>query len=361
MTDLILKRPKHIFLILLAACLVLAACKSKETPGPTVTPTHDNRTPLASTIGPTLGLSPFPTFTPTPQPLGSPANPIIIGLLMPQNDPQIIDGGEQLARQLTQSTGYTVHSVTFNSYPAILAALEVGQVHVTWLPPFTYILAHEEGLVDAALMANHFGTYSYGAMFLANIESGFTPFFDPNKNQNTADAGPALRQFEGKLPCWVEPKSASGYIVPMGLFAMQNISLQQPVLIQSFNAVVRALYVKQICDFGATYAISGDPRTASSVQDAFPDVMDKVVVIWRTDAIIPNLGLVYQADFPHALRQLLTDALVNWVKTDDGKTVLTDANQYNIGDLKVIDDHYYDPLRAYLQASAVDVNTLVGR
>jgi phosphonate transport system substrate-binding protein len=198
-------------------------------------------------------------------------------------------------------------------------------------------------------------------MFLANIESGYTPFFDPNTNQNTADAGPALRQFDGKRPCWVEPKSASGYIVPMGLFAMQNISLQEPVLTQSFNAVVRALYIQQICDFGATYAISGDPRTASSIQDVFPDVMQKVVVIWRSDAVIPNLGMVYKSDFPKALRQLLTDALMQWVNTDAGKAALTNANQYNIGDFKEIDDTYYDPLRAYLQASAVDLNTLVGR
>ena len=288
-------------------------------------------------------------------------NPIILGLLMPQNNPQITDGGEQLAGQLSQSTGLTVQSQTFDSYPAIIAALEAGKVHITWLPPFTYILAHKIGLVDAALMANHFGTYAYGAMFLTNIESGFTPYFDPNTNQNTADAGPALRQFDGKLPCWVEPKSASGYVVPMGLFAMQNISLQPAVLMQSFNSVVRALYVKQICDFGVTYAISGDPRTASSVQQAFPDVMNKVIVIWRTDAVIPNLGMVYQTHLPKPMRQLLTDALVNWVKTDAGKAALSNANQYNIGDFKPIDDSFYDPLRSYLQASAIDLNTLVGR
>jgi phosphonate transport system substrate-binding protein len=357
----ILKRPMGVLLILLAGSLALVACKSKETPGPTATPTFDVRTPLATTARPTFTPTPLPTDTPTPEPLGSPANPIIVGLLMPQNDPLIIGDGDQLASQLSQSTGYTVQAKTFDSYPAILAAIETGNVHVTWLPPFTYILAHQQGLVDAALMTNHFGIYSYGTMFLANIESGFTPFFDPNTNQNTADAGPALRQFNGKLPCWVEAKSASGYIIPMGLFAMENISFQQPVLIQSFDSVVRALYVHQICDFGATYAISGDPRTASSIQDAFPDVMQKVIVIWRSDAVIPNLGMVYKSDFPKALRQLLTDALIQWVNTDAGKTALTNANQYNIGDLKEIDDTYYDPLRTYLQASAVDLNSLVGR
>jgi len=39
--------------------------------------------------------------------------------------------------------------------------------------------------------------------------------------------------------------------------------------------VVRALYVKGICDFGATYALAGDPRTASAVVVDLPDVQDK--------------------------------------------------------------------------------------
>ncbi len=342
-------------MILLAISLALAACSSKETPGPTAAPT------LAATILPIFTPTPFPTDTPTPQPLGSPSNPIIMGLLMPQDDPQIIDGGNRLAIQLSQSTGDTVQVKTFDTYPALLTAIGSGNVHITWLPPFTYLLAHQEGLVDAALMTNHFGIYSYGVMFLANIESGFTPFFDPNTNQNTADAGPALSQFAGKRPCWVEPKSASGYVVPMGLFAMQNISLQEPVLTQTFDAVVRALYVQQICDFGATYAYSGDARTASAIQNDFPDVMQKVVVIWRSDAVIPNLGMVYSSNFPNALRQLITDALVQWVNTDAGKAALTNANQYDIGDLQEIADSYYDPLRAYFQVSGVDLTTLVGR
>ena len=361
MNAAVLNRVRRVFFILLTACLLLSACKSQDTPAPGPTPTRDTGTLPAATRAPQLTSSPFPTATATPPPLGSPGNPIIIGLLMAQSNPLVTTGGEQLATQLSQITGYTFQAQPFDSYPAILAALETGRVQVTWLPPFTYILAHNKGLVDAALMSNHFGTYAYGAMFLANQDSGFTPFFDPNTNQNTADAGPALRQFEGKLPCWVEPKSASGYIVPAGLFAMEKISLQSPVLIQSFNSVVRALYVKQLCDFGATYAISGDPRTASAIQLAFPDVMNKVVVIWRTDAVIPNLGLVYQTHLPKAIRQLLTDALLHWVKTDAGKAALTNANQYDIGDFKTIDDSFYDPLRAYLQASAVDLTTLVGR
>jgi len=313
------------------------------------------------TARPTFTFTPRPTPTSTPQPLGSQANPIIMAFVSSETSLQVTNAADQISKFLSDKISSVVQVRVYDSYPALLAAIETGKVHITWMPPFTYILAHQKGLVDAVLMSNHFGIYSYGMMILANIESGFTPFFDPNTNQNTADTAPALKQFDGKRPCWVDPKSASGYVVPLGIFTSEDISLQEPVITQSFNAVIRSLYVQQICDFGATYAISGDPRTASSIQDAFPDIMQKVVIIWRSDAIIPNVSLVYKTGFPRGLQQLLTDALVNWVHTSEGKTALTNVNQYDVQDLKAIDDTYFDPLRTYLLASAIAVDTLIGR
>jgi hypothetical protein len=38
-----------------------------------------------------------------------------------------------------------------------------------------------------------------------------------------------------------------------------------PVFTYNYNAIIRALYIQGICDFGVTYALTGDPLTSSDI------------------------------------------------------------------------------------------------
>ena len=89
--------------------------------------------------------------------------------------------------------------------------------------------------------------------------------------------------------------------------------------------------------------------------------MEKVIIIWRSDAVIPNLSMAFQTEFPKGLRLMVTDALVQWVNSTEGKTALTAANQYNIAGLQPIDSTHYDTLNNYLVSLSVDPKTLIGR
>jgi len=50
----------------------------------------------------------------------------------------------------------------------------------------------------------------YGAQFIANREGGYVSHYDAARNGNTADALEALKQFDGKKPCWSDATSPSG-------------------------------------------------------------------------------------------------------------------------------------------------------
>jgi phosphonate transport system substrate-binding protein len=204
--------------------------------------------------------------------------------------------------------------------------------------------------------------YQYGSQFLANVSSGFTPFFDPISGLSSADAATALEQFRDMRPCWVEPQSASGYILPAGLLQVNGITSQPGVLAQTHTAVVRALYIKGICDFGATFGISGDPRTASAVQQDLPDVMNRVLIIWRSEAVIPNLNLSLLAGLSEADRQTLTTAFLDLSKEEDGKALLSlSAGNYQIDDIKAVQDSIYDPLREVSDALNIDLQDMIGK
>ncbi|MCL4560723.1 MAG: PhnD/SsuA/transferrin family substrate-binding protein, partial [Chloroflexi bacterium] len=265
------------------------------------------------------------------------------------------------SKKLTQLSGYQVTTEITDTYDLLLTEMKLGHVQIAWLPPFTYMIASDKNYADVALMTNHFGVYSYGIQFLANVDSNFTPYFDPGQNSDTAASGDALKQFDGKRPCWVDLQSASGYVVAKGLLDEANVNTLDGVITQSHSALIRALYINGICDFGVTFAISGDPRTAESILTELPDVMEKVAVIWRSDAIIPNLNVTFSPFIPGAIRQEVTQALLDYSKTVEGKAALTTFNQYDISELKVVDDSYYDVLRTVQVDSQVKLSTLLGK
>ncbi len=302
-----------------------------------------------------------PTSTQTPEPPGSKNNPLIIGFVSETHDHKISTAAQQLAAQLTSSTGYTVVSQVFTSYHDLVSALEGGSVQISWLPPLTYIYAYQNNAADVALVTNHFGVYQYGSQFLANSDNHFQSFFDPAHNQNTANAATALNQFKGLRPCWVDLTSPSGYLVPASLLLENGVNYQPGVLTQSFTSVVRALYIKGICDYGVTFAISGDPRTSTEVLKDLPDALDKVVVIWRSDPIIPNLNLSFIPSVPKEIRDSIISTLQDLVITGQGKKILSDANNYDIQDLKIVDDSIYDPLRAVVSRTGIDLQSTLGK
>ncbi len=306
--------------------------------------------------------TPLPTATATPFPLGFPENPLVLGLVASDPGQELDQPAESLAEKLSAGSAQAVKGRVFSSYPALVEAMAQGNVHIAWMPPLTYLYASERGIAEIAILTNHFGVYLYGTQYLANSGSGFTAYFDPLSGQNSADAETALAQFEGKKPCWVDSGSTSGYILPAGLLALRNINIQPPAFTQSHAAVVRTLYVKGVCDFGATFAISGDPRTASSVLSDLPDALDRIPVIWRSDAVIPNLGLAYIAGMSETQRQALNTAILDLAKTPEGRTLLADsAGGYEIEALKPIEDGVYDPLREVSKALNLSLSTLLGK
>ncbi len=333
----------HMILGLLTGC-ALPSNEPTSTPGvtATITPTH---TPEATT---------------TPAPLGSAENPLIMAIVAEPDNQAALDAAITTATTISAATGYQVQAQSFPDYPSVLTGLEENRIHITWLPPITYIYAAEHRLAEVILLTNHFGVYLYGTQYFANVSSGMTIFFDPERDTSTAPMEDALAQFAGKRPCWTEPSSASGMILPAGLILQQGIQLQDPVMVQTHTAVLRSLWVRGLCDFGATYAHIGDPRTSSTLQD-LPGLNEQVVIVWRSEPFIPNLNVSVAPGLPAEIKAAIATTLVDHAKTPEGQLALSTANQYDILDLKPYDDSIYDPLREALRATGSVLYPMIGK
>lgn len=341
--------------VLVLSSIVLSACAQ-----PTAAPTQAPE-PVA-TEAPVVTEAPTAAPTEAPKELGTTENPIIIALAPSATAEQLTVGGEAIAAKLNELTGLTYQVIIPNSYTALIEAMASGNAHVGFMPTLAYLLGKQAGAMDVKLVVVRNGSDFYGAQFIAHADMGFTPYFDPATNTNTADAATALAQFEGKRPCFTDPLSVSGYVIPSGVLKEQGVNFKTPAAVQGHPAVVQALYAGvtvsgetktgAICDFGATYI---DARTSDKIH---ADVMDKIVVIWRTDNIIPNDNISFSTAMPEDIGQKVYDGFVAMTADEAGLEILKNAG-YEIQGLKPAEDSFYDAFRSALQASGVDITTMV--
>jgi phosphonate transport system substrate-binding protein len=295
-----------------------------------------------------------PTAVPTEATLGTPDNPIIVAFEPSATSQEITAAYSDLLDLLAQETGLTFKGVIPTSYAALTEAMGSGNAQIGWMATFAYIIAHSKGYADVALITNRFGSDHYGAQFIARADAGFTPAANVPA---TEDDIATLMQFAGKRPCFTDPQSTSGYVIPLIYLkkaGLTDADITTPVFAQGHTQVVRAVYAGGICDYGATFV---DARTSSSLAQDLPDVMDKVVIVYQTSALIPNDNMSYAPDMPQDLRDQITAAMLKIADTEAGKTALNDL--YQIGGLVPVDDTAYDEFRSYLDASGIDLSQYV--
>jgi phosphate/phosphite/phosphonate ABC transporter binding protein len=317
-------------------------------PGVNISPATETETPIPVTPTDTA-----PPPLPTPE-LGDAENPLILALAPSSNTPAQIDAAKVLTAQFTERTGYAVVTVIPDSYTAMVESLEKGNAHIVLLDAFSYELAYQKGLVQAAFASVTDGKAAYGSQFIASRKGGFESYFDPITQTNTDDATKALAQFAGKKPCWSDETSPSGYVIPFGFLNQNQIQTSPAAFVQGHPTVVRSVYAGGICDFGATYI---DARKFPSLEDQYPDLMEQVIVVWQIPEIIPYSVLAFSTALPQPMRDLLTNTVPALMQTTDGKAAFKVA--YEIEELLPVNDAYFAEFHEYVDESRLELSALV--
>ena len=336
----LLPSPKSLFLLLILPLAL--ACSLSIRPPATPTPIPPSPTPS-------------PTVMPAAPQLGTSKAPLILALPpSPRVSEQVQSAGEALVGMLEKSTGYAIVPVVPPSETDLVAGFSNGNAHIGVLSPYAYLIASGAGNAEAAFARQHHEAIFYGAQFVAHAEAGFVSYFDPLNGGNTAEAAAALAQFEGKKPCWTDTRSPSGYVVPLGYLKLQNIRTLDPAFLAGHAAVVRAVDVGGICDFGATYV---DARTYPGLQDQFPDLLRQVDVIWRVPPIIPYETLVFVRGMDDGMRRALIRAFVDLENTPEGQAAM--QTLYGFDAMQVVQDSQYEEFRRIVRASGLDLSQLI--
>ncbi|MFU8826507.1 MAG: phosphate/phosphite/phosphonate ABC transporter substrate-binding protein, partial [Brevefilum sp.] len=307
---------------------------------------------------PTQTPTPRPTATPTLPPLGSTGNPITVGFILQETNNADL-AAEDLAGLIGRETGYVMEAFFYPDFQSLSQAILNDELDLFWLRPLEYLFLNGEGAAEVMLMTNHLGVYGHGVQLIANNNSGFRSYFNPETGENMGEFLDALQQFSGTRPCFLDPQSIPGNFVPTGLLANASTPTLDPVFVYSYNAVIRALYIRGICDFGVTYALTGDPFTASDILLNLPDAREQITTIWQSDGIIPNMNLSASPSLPTFIRFRLEEAVLRIADTPDGLNLISTALDYQVEAMRSAQDSVYNPFRAVIIPLALNFPTIL--
>lgn len=269
--------------------------------------------------------------------LGTEGNPIVMSFVPSGDTQEIIASGDQIAEMMSEKTGLVVKAEVGTDFAATREAMGAGKAHIGWLNTFNYVLANEKYGVEVGLVTSRFGLTTYKGQINVRADSGIE----------------SLDDLKGKVMCWVDPNSTSGYIIPRIMLKANGIDpdtdFTQTIEAGSHNNVVTQVYNGD-CDAGATYA---DAR--SSIEKDVPDVKEKVVVLAETTDI-PNDSVSFIKDLPAETRDKLINALLEISQSEEGKAAL--ESLYSIAGLERADDSFYDAFRADLSKAGINIEEL---
>ncbi|MFN3741780.1 MAG: phosphate/phosphite/phosphonate ABC transporter substrate-binding protein [Anaerolineales bacterium] len=329
-------------LLLLSALLVLSACRT-ALPASTPSPRRVIETP-----------SPTATFSPT-APLGTRENPLVFAFPPnPHPSEQQIKEMRQLTDFLSQDTGLILAAVIPPSQKEWFDGLAQGRYHLSYLSPLMYAALPPETDLVPMVAPQQEGQAFYSAQFVAHRQSGLTPYFDPASGQNRLAAPQALAQLRDRRPCWVSLDSLAGYLIPRAYLAQASVEPLEPAFLGSHAAVLRALYLPKLCDFGATYT---DARTFPTLQGDFPAIGDEIQVLWRTPAIIPYDFFVFSRRIPEAQRILMAQRLQSLPFRPE-KTILESIFGIQ-GNLALVEETRYHEFATLLRSLPFDLTILI--
>ena len=270
--------------------------------------------------------------------LGTEQNPIVMSFVPSGDTQEIIASGDKLAQMISEKTGLVVKAEVGTDFAATREAMGAGKAQVGWLNTFNYVLAHEKYGVEVGLVTVRFGLSTYKGQINVRADSGIE----------------SLADLKGKVMCWVDPNSTSGYIIPRITLKANGVDpdtdFAQTIEAGSHNNVVAQVYNGD-CDAGATYA---DAR--SSIEKDFPDVKEKVIVLAETTDI-PNDSVSFIKELPDETRDKIINALLEIAASEEGQAAL--ESLYSIAGLEKQDDSFYDAFRADLSKAGIDIEELV--
>jgi phosphonate transport system substrate-binding protein len=276
---------------------------------------------------------------------------LTLGFVPSREADKIVEDAQTLGDAISAEIGIPVETFVSNDYTALTEAMASGQADIGAFGPLGIVRAIDRAGVEFILQSERFGAYTYHTQYMTSDPDTYCTD-EPQADEDgyrfcngtlEADEGPAGEESIAAIGAdtklaYVDPTSASGYLIPALQLMEQGVDLDSldSTFSGGHDASVIAVYNGDV-EVGLSF---DDAR--GTVAEEFPDVGEKVVVFAYSEEI-PNDGFVIRGELPDDLKQAVTDAMIAYAETEDGQATLQAI--YEIDGLIEADDSVLDVIR----------------
>lgn len=281
---------------------------------------------------------------------------LVLTLTPSQEAGGLVDTAQPLADALAAATGLEVEAIVPSDYASVIVALQSGQAQIAGgLGPSQMVQAEDTAGADLILQSVRFGSSQYVTQWFTNNPDTFcddAPVADEDGMLFCNGVGEASDPTEGPIGlehlgdvagttvAFVDQGSTSGYLIPAlellqaGVDPLTGIT---GTFAGGHDSAVQAVY-----DGDAEVGVSFNDARGQLVETV-PDVGEQVVVFAWSEPI-PNDGFAVAGDLPDDLKQLITQALIDYAETEEGAATLDEL--YEIDGLVPVPPGSYDIIRS---------------
>lgn len=217
---------------------------------------------------------------------------------------------DALARWLGTAIGRRVVPKVSLSYEELMDSIRTKSVDIAWLPPIVRYTLERDGHVKSLLSSERTDRTLFHSVLVcgskAKIES--------------------LDKLEAVRAAWVDPWSASGYVMPRLFMHEAKIdparAFESEKFMGSHDAAVRRV-LGGYADITATYAnLDADGHIVSAGWKSIPEAMGKLRLL-TVVGVIPADSIATRAELEEA--DAIADALVRGLEDPIGKRIIQEA------------------------------------
>lgn len=261
--------------------------------------------------------------------------------IIPSKDAERLDAQRKPLQELLEAQLQMPVEVTVGTdYSATIEAMKSGQIHVGFLAPTQYVLAHDQGAADVILKSMRYDVDDEGNKLKD------APLVDSFRSQLVAgpDSGiTSVEDLKGKKIAVASFTSTSGFVWPANLLADKGLDPQKDVEwvnVGGHDKAIQAVYNGEV-DAAFTFK---DARYI--LAEEHPDVYEKVKFILDTEPI-PNDTISVIPSMSQELRDKIANAFLEIAKDEKGLDVFRSVYEWE--GFSKAQDSDYDIVRTYLK------------
>jgi len=375
-----MKKIKYIvFALLLTMALVLSACQPAATPEPA--PVEEPAEPVVEEPAEPVVEEPEPVEEPEvveePE-IGSAEHPIQV-LFVPSVDVDfMISSGDLIAQALNEATGFFYEVSVPTSYAATIEEMCASPTDtIGFIPALGYALASQLCGVEPGLASVRYGWNVYWTEFVVARDSDYQ----------------TLEDLDGATWAFPDAGSTSGYLYPKAIFNDLGITIGEELEAGGHPQAVKAVYNGE-ADVATVYfsapllpegewKMGDNPDVPDEVVEECgpdadeklfcggyrvldaraailteaPDVVQKVRILGLSGEI-PNDTMSFSPEFPEEMKQLIMDAIIEYVGTEACDETLCNEKFYDWTGAAPIFDENFDGVRLLMEAQGITLENL---